>query len=497
VWALLLIGGCLAATPLRAGDRNFPLHDPAPIVNSPSATPVRFDSDSIYPSLESPEFAPQNATQEGNFYYPDQFGDSSFSNADNVPTFYSAHGQATVVMQAHGLFRSPYIGPRSLIPDEPAATSITSTLFLDTFLWREPGNTGELVFNPEIAGGRGLSNVNGIAGFPNGEIPRVGGPAPTPYFARIFVRHVWGLGGETEEVEDDANQIASTRDVNRFTLLVGKMAATDFVDNNRYSHDPRTQFLPWSMMYNGAWDYPANVRGYTYGYGLEYNSARWAFRYGAFAMPAVANGAPIDPHFLKANGQVLEWEGRTRLWDRPGAVRLLTYINGAKMGNYSESLALMPVNPDITATREYRIKYGVGANFEQELTDNLGFWIRLGWNDGHTESFAFTVIDRSLGVGLLLQGDRWGRSDDEVGLGFSANGLAQSHRAYLAAGGLDFLLGDGQLRYGPEEILDLYYNYQIAKGIQITTDFQGVNNPAYNRDRGPVGIMTLRAHIDF
>jgi high affinity Mn2+ porin len=412
----------------------------------------------------------------------------------------SAHAQATMVTQLNNPFPSPYIGPLSFMPVQRAAISVTSTVFLDGRLWETDqtgGWSGELVFNPELAGGVGLSQSQGIAGFPNGEITRVGILNPTPYFARLYLRQTWGFGGEQETVGDEANQIAGKRDIDRFTLSVGKFSVTDFVDDNRYSHDPRTQFLPWSLVYNGAWDYPANVRGYTYGIALDFNQKYWAFRYAIVAEPTFANGAQLDPKFLKANGQVLEWAGRYNINDNPGEVRLLAYGNRAHMGDYLESLQQMPVDPDVTLTREYRWKYGFGLSWDQEITKELGIFARLGWNDGHTESWAFTAIDRLAEMGLLLKGKRWCRPNDVVGLAGCINGISGDHRNYLGAGGLDFIIGDGKLNYGPEEIFEFFYNYQLAKGLFAAFDFQEVIHPAYNRDRGPVSLYTLRVHMEF
>lgn len=411
--------------------------------------------------------------------------------------WYSAHAQATVVTQAHDVFRSPYVGPNSLLPHEPSATSMTGTLFLAARLWECDGNPGEVIFNPEIAGGRGFSNTTGIAGFPNGEITRVEVPDPTPYIARLYLRQTFGLGGEQENVEDSANQIAGKRDIDRVTVTLGKFSASDLVDDNSYSHDPRTQFLPWSIMYNGAWDYPANVRGYTYGMGIDVNRKNWALRYGIFQEPAVANGATLDPHIIKAHGQVVEWEGRYTLREHPGRLRLLAYLNRAHMGKYSEALAEMPVDPNVTQTRAYRLKYGFGLNWQQEVSKDLGVFARLGWDDGHSESWAFTAIDRLAEIGLVLKGTCWCRPLDQVGLAVAANGLAKIHHEYLAAGGLDFIIGDGALNYGPEEILEIYYNLMVIRGIQVTLDFQEVVHPAYNRDRGPVSIGSLRVHYEF
>jgi len=250
-------------------------------------------------------------------------------------------------------------------------------------------------------------------------------------------------------------------------------------------------------MYNGAWDYPANTRGYTYGGAVEINSRYLAFRYGIFGEPKEANGQDIDPHILKAYAQAWEFEQRYTLGDHPGKIRELAYLNHAHMGNYRESLALAPVDPDITATRAYRFKYGFALNIEQELATNLGAFFRAGWNDGQSESWAFTEIDRTIAFGLLLKGARWRRPKDEVGTALVFNGLSNAHRDYLAAGGVGFIIGDGTLNYGSEEILELYYNLELREGMNVSLDLQGVNHPAYNRDRGPVAIMAIRCHMAY
>jgi high affinity Mn2+ porin len=422
---------------------------------------------------------------------------SEAKDEEKKPDWYSAHGQTTVVTQTHDRFHSPYAGTNSLRPVEGAPTSLTGTLYFDVRLWERPWSTGEVIFNPELAGGRGLSGTMGVAGFPNGEITRVGALEPTPYIARCFLRNTIGFGGEREKVEDDLNQIAGERDVNRLTISIGKMAATDFVDDNRYSHDPREQFLNWSLMYNGAWDYPANVRGYTYGFAFDYNTKNWAFRYGLFLEPSVANGAEVDPHVLRANGHVWEWEERHTLCDHPGKLRFLAFLNHAHMGNYDQAVALTGPPPDITQTRAYRIKYGFATNLEQELTRDLGLFARLGWNDGHSESWAFTEIDRTAALGLVLKGTRWRRPKDQIGVAYVFNRLSPEHRDYLAAGGLGFIIGDGALRYGVENVLETYYSYVVNKGIILSADFQEVTNPAYNRDRGPVSIGAIRVHVEF
>jgi high affinity Mn2+ porin len=431
---------------------------------------------------------------------PAAFGDSPFEPGNgkkDEPQWYSAHAQGTIVSQAHGHFTDPYSGPFSFPEHQFGATSETATVFLAARLWESGGNSTEIVFDPEIAGGLGFNDASGIAGYPNGEITRVGVPEPSPYIARLYVRQTIGFGGEQERVEDSSNQIASKRDIERLTIVIGKLSFTDLMDDNRYSHDPRTQFLNWGLMYNAAWDYPANVRGYDYGVGIEWNEKDWALRYGIMAEPEVANGAALDRHILNANGQAIELEERYFLNDRPGKVRLMAYLNHAHMGNYGEALAISPVDPEVTATRAYRFKYGFCASLEQELCGDIGFFARFGWNDGHAESWAFTSVDDTAAIGLLVNGQRWQRRQDQVGLALLINGLSNVHKKYLEAGGLDFNIGDGALHYGPEVIVETYYNFVVIKGINVTGDFQGVENPAYNRDRGPIGVWSLRVHMEF
>ncbi|HLW64307.1 MAG TPA: carbohydrate porin [Gemmataceae bacterium] len=413
------------------------------------------------------------------------------------PEWLNAHTQTTMVAQRHLPFPAPYTGTNSLQPFEGGARSLTSTLFLDARMWESDHSSVELIFNPEIAGGLGLSDTMGVAGFPNGEITRVGQLEPTPYVARLFGKFTFGLGGPREKVEDGPNQLPGERDIDRITVYLGKMAMTDIFDNNAYSHDPRSQMLNWSLMYNGAWDYPANVRGYDYGMAIEFNRKDWAFRWGIFGEPAEANGAAFDPRILNANGQAWELEERYLLFDHPGKIRLMAYLNHAHMGNYEDALLQTGTPPDVTATRSYRLKYGFVGNLEQEITRDLGFWMRGGWSDGHAESWAFTAIDDTIAAGFLLKGTRWRRPGDEVGLAYVFNFISAPHAAYLSAGGLDFIIGDGALNYGPEGILEVYYNLEILKGFEFTFDFQEVSNPAYNRDRGPVSIGAIRMHVEF
>ncbi|MDB6036261.1 MAG: porin, partial [Verrucomicrobiales bacterium] len=386
-----------------------------------------------------------------------------------------------------------YTGPNSLVRDEPVRTTYTGTLFLGAKLWEG----AEVYVNPEVSGGKGLSGTVGVAGFPNGEATRVGDPTPTPYFARYFFRQRFDLGGETESVVADQNQLAGNRDQSSFSITLGKMAAGDVFDDNSYSHDPRTQFMDWALMANGAWDYPADTRGYTYGLTLELRAPLWSMRAGTFMVPTDANGGTFDKNFGRASGNALELEQDYQLFEQPGKLRLLGFVNFANMGNYADAINQSPSAPDVTATRAYRTKYGFGLNWEQQITTNIGGFGRLGWNDGQSETWMFTEIDQSASLGLSIKGTRWGRKNDTFGMAGVVNGISEDHRRYLGVGGLGFIIGEGQLNYSPEGIFETFYSFGTFRYFFITVAFQHIENPAYNRDRGPANIGTLRLHCEF
>ena len=371
-------------------------------------------------------------------------------------------GQITIITQTHGPFAAPYSGANSLRAERETDSSLTATLFF-TFRHKET----EIGFAPELAGGMGFSGVTGIAGFPNGEIPRVGKPEPTPYIGRLYL----------------------TQRLSRFRWTLGKIAASDFFDGNRYSHDPRTQFQNWAMMYNGAWDYPADTRGYTIGAVQELTFEHTVVRIGSFLEPVMANGMKLDGHVASNHADAIEIQQSYR---HGGVVRAMAFVNHGNMGTYREA------DQDIAATRKPgTIKYGFGLNAEQEITSDIGIFGRLGWNDGKTESWAFTEIDRTASGGLAIRGHRWGRRNDVIGAGMAINGISGDHRAYLARGGYGFLIGDGSLQHaGRETIFEAYYGWRVRNMVTISPDYQYIVNPAYNRDRGPVRVLALRLHVD-
>jgi high affinity Mn2+ porin len=404
------------------------------------------------------------------------------------------HEQATWIDQYHPSFESPYSGANSLLGTSENLRTFSFSVFSGIEL---PGDL-DVLYTPEFFQGHGLSNTLGVAGFPNGEAVKAAFPNLHYNTSRLLLQRTFGLGGETEKVEYSPTQLPETVDVNRVVVSVGKFAANDFFDGNDYSHDPRGQFFNWALWESAAWDYAADVVGYTAGAVVEYNTRDWELHYGIFMMPTVSNGARLDPHLLDAHAQVLEFDRRYKEDGHPGVVRPFVYWNEARMGNYSDALAAPSITNALTDSRAYRSKVGFGVSWNQELTEDLGAFARLSWDDGRTESFVFTEVDRSAAVGLSLAGTRWGRKDDTLGVAGVVNGIVGDHQAYLAAGGEEGLvLGDGGLRYGQEPIVEAYYSFQATRWLALSPDFQFIANPGYNRDRGPVPIYALRAHVEF
>ena len=424
---------------------------------------------------------------------------------DPAPSVWSIHAQNTDVVQGVTDFDSPYRGVNSLAPDQTRET-VTLTLFLARSLWQG----AEVAINPEYAQGQGLSRTHGVAGFPNGEATKAGSIPGKLDIERLFFSQIVGFGGEQEDVPDALNRVAGKQDVSRLTFIMGKFAASDYFDDNTYNHDDRSQFLNWSIWESGAWDYPADAKGYTYGLVTEFNQKFWAVRYGSLALPRVANGVALASNITQTLGQVVEFEGRyTLLGGQPGKVRLLGFANHAHMGLYSAALDELRADPalgaaNIVLSRAYRWKYGGAVNLEQAITDDLGAFLRLSADDGRTETWAFTEIDRSATLGRSLKGKRWNRADDVVGLAGVINGLSSEHRSYLKAGGTGIIVGDGRLNYAPEEIIEFYYDAKLPSFVTVlpvsaslTFDYQFVNDPGYNADRGPANIVGARLHLEY
>ncbi|BDG01400.1 carbohydrate porin [Anaeromyxobacter oryzae] len=414
--------------------------------------------------------------------------DAAASEAERL----SLHYQATVATQWHPRFPAPYSGPNSMQPAPESATSVVADLFLGARLWRG----AEVYLQPELSGGRGLSSTLGVAAFPSGEVYRVGNPTPSVIVGRAFLRQVIGLGGGAVSVPGGPNQLAGARDRDALTLTVGKVATTDFVDAVPTSNDPHTRFMSWGLFASGAYDYPADTRGYTWGVAAELTIRRWSARAGAFLEPKVANGMELEWNVGRARGLVGEVEARFELAGRPAAARALAYLNRADMGSYRDALAAAP--PDVTATRAPgRTKAGFAASANCDVGGGLAAFARLSADDGATETWAFTEIDRSAALGVVQSGARWGRPDDEAGLGVVVSGLSDLHRRYLAAGGRGFILGDGALRYAPEVLTEVWYRAAVTREVSAGVTYQPIVNPAFNADRGPIHVLTARVHVAF
>lgn len=439
---------------------------------------------------------------------PDPTGKPGSAGPKNLePGRYQVNGQLTWILQSLFKYRSPYQndtsgqGGGSLLSRNEQEMSQTYTLFLGARINRNL----EVYINPEMARGHGISNALGVAGYTNGEVIRNPTLSQDPYLARYYGKWIIATGKGEEKVESGQNQVNSSRPTRRLVISAGKLGATDVFDLNSYANNTRTQFMNWALLNNGAYDYAADTRGYTRGIAVEWINPDFALRLGSFQMPTVANGIDLAGNVSRNRGDQIEVELHPRALPgkAPAIVRLLGYRNLARMGNYREAIALgqrTGTTPDITKTaRVGAVKFGFGVNVEQPLGDDgaTGLFGRYGWDDGATESFAFTEIDRALSLGAQVSGRRWRRPLDRFAIAFVQSDLASAHKDYLAAGGSGFLLGDGRLNYGPERILEACYTYQFSKSIGFSVDYQYINNPGYNRDRGPASVLSGRLHLEF
>jgi hypothetical protein len=406
--------------------------------------------------------------------------------------------QGNFIRQQQPAFYAKYSGPNSFLPEASHATSRIETLYTGFQITKQL----EILADVESAGGAGLSNALGIAGFPNVDVVRNPSLPEAPYVARVMLHYTIPLSKEMTEATRNPLALASEVPVRRLELRLGKMSTVDFFDLNAVGSDSHLQFMNWAIVNNGAFDYAADTRGYTYGFVAEYYDKAWAARFGELLMPTVANGIQLDWNIARASGENFEVEYHpTLLPKRAGVVRALTFVNHANMGSYQEAIdgylsGKDPV-PDIVEYRKQgRVKYGFGLNMEQELSPLWRAFGRLGWSNGATESFAYTEIDRTAEIGSDFRGKPWHRSEDKVGAAFVVNGLSHDHEEYLALGGLGFILGDGALNYGLEKIFETYYTAHVWRGISFAIDYQHVTNPGYNRDRGPADVISFRLHVE-
>jgi high affinity Mn2+ porin len=412
-------------------------------------------------------------------------------------------GQANIIFQGHPAFHSAYQATNSFRNAAEYKTSLLGTIFLAVRPHRNLRYNTDLILDIESAGGRGLSEALGLAGFTNLDVVRNPNLGSAPYLARYQIHQTIGLSREMAEADPGPFALAGETPVRRIELRAGRMSLPDFFDANSVLSDSHLQFMNWTVDDDGAWDYAADTRGYTVGGIAEYDDRGWSARYGIFAMPTVANGMNLDWAFSRARGQNAELEiRRSLLAGRRGTTRLLGFANNAHLGDYREAVQAYlngeEPQPEITAHEHFgALKYGVEVNNEQEITENLRVAGRFGWNEGQHESFVYTEADQTVLAGADYGGARWRRAQDRVALAVVSNAIKRDHQNYLAYGGMGFLLGDGRLNYGRENIEESYYTWHVARGLFLSLDVQHIDNPGYNRDRGPAWVGSVRTHIDF
>jgi high affinity Mn2+ porin len=417
----------------------------------------------------------------------------------------SLHGQGTLVWQGYPAIRSPYQGANSLPGGGEARETSDVTFYAGLRLWQG----AQLWVNPEIDQGFGLADTHGAAGFASAEAYKLGAVYPYAAVRRCFIRQTIDLGGESQKINADVNQFAGSQTENRLVLTVGKFSVVDIFDTNKYANNPKTDFLNWSLVNAGTFDYAADAWGFTYGAAAEWYYGNWTLRAGAFDLTATPTGsadsAPgygLTPTF-KQFQLVGEIEERHMLWEQPGAIKVTGFLNRGNAGSFQDAINLsqatgLDVNDALAAVRHYQGRPGVSINLEQQVSDTLGVFARAGWADGNVEPWDFTDIDRTVSGGVSMNGKQWGRPDDTLGVAGVLNGISGVHAAWFNDGGLGILIGDGQLSHTTlEKIFETYYSYALTSTLALSLDYQFIAAPGYNPQRGPASIGAVRVRVQF
>lgn len=424
----------------------------------------------------------------------DQGGADAQSQAQ--PEIWAVHAQATLTLQGHPAFHSPYRGPQSLDPAARGNETADVTLYAGVRPWAG----GELWVNPEIDQGFGLSNTLGIVGFPSGEAYKVGKSDPYLKMPRLFLRQTIDLGGERQARDADLNVLGGSHSADRLVLTLGKFGVNDIFDQNQYAHDPRQDFMNWTLIDTGSFDYAADAWGFTYGAAAEWYKGPWTLRAGWFDLSKVPNSASLDSA-LDQYQWIAEGERRYAIGGLQGKIDLTGFVTHGRMGSFADALALSVATGDPANTalvRRMRDRAGFAMNIEQSITGDLGAFVRAGTADGRYEAFEYTDVDTTFAFGLSQGGKPWGRDNDRIGAAVVVNEASAQRQAYLAAGGIGILVGDGRLPHpGAETTFETYYNIEVVKALHATFDYQFVDNPAYNRVRGPVSVLAVRLHAQY
>lgn len=416
--------------------------------------------------------------------------------ADGPDEVWAIHGQATLTEQYHPAFRAEYTGPQSLDPGSRGDETFDAGLYAGLRPW----SGAEIWVNPEIDQGFGLSNTLGVAAFPSAEAYKVGEPDPYVRVPRLFFRQTVDLGGARQKTDPDLATLGATTTANRMVFTLGKFGVGDVFDTNAYAHDPRQDFLNWAMVDTGSFDYAADAWGFSYGAAVEWYQRFWTLRAGVFTLSTVPNSKALDTNFDQVQ-YIAEAEERHRLWGQDGKLKLLGFLSRARMGDFNDAIALAEQTgtaADIAAVRKYRSRAGIALNLEQAISDQIGIFVRAGDSEGGREAYEFTDIDKSFAIGLSWQGKDWGRPDDTFGLAGVIDDISRRDKNFLNDGGLGILVGDGKLlNSAPEQVVETYYSFAVRKYLHISADYQFIDNPAYNRDRGPVSVLGARVHLQY
>ena len=432
---------------------------------------------------------------------------------------WNVYGQATYIYQwkppFHALYTNLNGSPNSLLPNHETTFTGTATAYVGVKLW----DGGEVYAAPEIISERPLSNLKGLGSvIQNFELQKNGQELPAVYLSRVYYKQSFGFGGSDVFMESDPLQLGTTEKSQRLVLTAGNYSVLDVFDKNRFSGDLRRQFLNMAFLSYAAFDFAADARGYTWGLTAQYFHDEWALRWGRFIAPYHPNQLTLDWNIFQYYGDQIEVEHNHELFDQPGVIRILGFRNRENMGSFKDAIAIFDSNPqkynattctsfnydsqnsgapDLCWARTANIKMGIGINFEQQITSDMGVFLRGMYNDGRTEVYSYTSTDRSLSLGTLIKGERWGRERDLVGFGYSQGWISKTHAQYLGMGGIDGFIGDGAIKQASEHGVDLFYSYNVFNPVWISADYQFIANPAYNADRGPVNIYGLRAHAEF
>jgi high affinity Mn2+ porin len=441
-----------------------------------------------------------------------RFGDANVPNAlpDKPSTtgdVVNFHAQTTFIWQGYPPIRSPYEGPNSLPGSGQGRETFDATLYAGVRLW--PG--AQFWMSPEIDQGFGLAGGHGVAGFTSAEAYKEGADYPYTRVHRYFVRQTIDLGGKTQKVDADVSQFAGSQTANRLVLTLGKFSVVDIFDTNKYANNPKSDFLNSALVNAGTFDYAADGWGYTYGAAAEWYQGDWTLRGGVFDLSQTPTGgispegSNLDPTFEQF-ALVGEIERRYQLWGQPGSVKITGYVNRGRAASFADAIALAQepgpffgdVNTALSAARVYDSRPGVSINLQQQISDDAGVFARAGWADGSIEPWDFADIDRTVSGGVSVNGKQWNRPDDTVGIAGIINAISGVHEAFLNDGGLGILVGDGMLPHpGLEQIVETYYSYALTSSTHLTFDYQFINNPGYNTDRGPVNVFSSRFHWQF